>query len=75
MEFCPPAGGSQPGSVGSWDARSGRWSIQVYDGADNVWTVAVEAEAAARVGRLDALRAAIDRLQRKQLGRKSVISG
>ncbi len=71
----PSGWGIQPGASGRWDPKAGRWSLEVYDGADNVWTIAVEAGAAARVGRLDALRAAIDRLQRKQLGRKSVISG
>jgi hypothetical protein len=71
----PSGWGIRPGSSGRWDPKAGRWSIEVYDGADNVWTIAVESSVAGRMGRLEALRAAIERLQRKQLGRKSVISG
>jgi hypothetical protein len=62
-----------PGSEGRVDPRTGRWSIDVYDGADNTWTI--EVEPAAGAARLEALRAAIDRVQRKGLGRKSVWIG
>lgn len=72
----PPSGwGIQGFSAGRWNAKSGRWAIDVYDGADNVWTVEVGAREAGRAGRLEALRDSIDRIQRKSLGRKSFLTG
>lgn len=72
--YLPSGWGIAPGG-GRWDPRSGRFSVQVYDGADNTWEIAVDAEKAGKAGRLEALRAAIDRVQRKGLGRKSVMLG
>jgi hypothetical protein len=71
--FLPSGWGIPPGTLGQVDPRTGRWSIDVYDGADNTWRI--EVDPAAGTGRLDALRAAIDRVQRKGLGRKSVLLG
>jgi hypothetical protein len=73
--YLPSGWGIVPGVAGAWDADARRWAVAVYDGADTTWTVAVEADAAAALGRLEALKAAIDRLTRKALGRKSVITG
>ncbi|KAB2967187.1 MAG: hypothetical protein F9K18_04575 [Thermoanaerobaculia bacterium] len=72
--FLPSGWGIVRGAAGRLDPRSGRWSIEVYDSADNVWSIHVEPDAA-RGGRLEALRAVIDRIQRKGLGRKSVLLG
>jgi hypothetical protein len=58
-----------------WDAAARRWAVDVYDGADTTWMIAVAGDEAAKQGRLEALKAAIDRLSRKSLGRKSVITG
>ncbi len=73
--FLPSGWGIQPGSAGRWDARTGRWSIEIYDGADNTWKVEVSAGEAAAQGRLDAVRGKIDTLHRKALGRKSILTG
>ena len=72
--YLPSGWGIVPGASGHWDAARGAWSIDVYDGADNTWTVTVPGEAAAK-DRLGAFNAEIARLQRKQLGRKSVLTG
>lgn len=73
--FLPSGWGIQPGSTGRWDPERGSWSIEIYDGADNTWKVGVEAGEAAAQGRLEALKAKIDALYRKALGRKSVLTG
>ena len=73
--FLPSGWVIVPGGAGKWDPRSGRFSVQVYDGADNTWEIAVETDAAGKAGRLEALRAAVDRVQRKGLGRKSELLG
>ena len=62
------------GDVGRWNAVKGTWSIEIQDGADQRWTVDVESSAAGG-DRLGALDAKIRRIERKGLGRKSVISG
>lgn len=74
VRSCLPSGwGIVPGATGNRSSSDGIWKLAVYDGADNVWTLEVRAADAA--DRLEALRASIDRIQRKGLGRKSVISG
>lgn len=73
--YLPSGWGIQGPRSGRWETKAQRWAIDVYDGADNVWTIEVTASDAAKAGRLEALRATIDRIQRKALGRKSVITG
>jgi len=73
--YLPSGWGIQGPGPGRWEAKAQRWAIDVYDGADNVWTLEVAAGEAAKAGRLEALRASIDKIQRKSLGRKSVITG
>lgn len=53
---------------GRWDARRGAWSAEVYDPADNSWTIRVTAADAGRHGRLAALKLAVDQLYREALG-------
>jgi hypothetical protein len=72
--YLPSGWGIVRGALGRREARTGRWSIDVYDGADNVWKIEVEADAAAG-RRLEALATAIDRIQRRGLGRKSILLG
>jgi hypothetical protein len=57
---------------GTWDAKEKTWKIKVVDGADAAHTVAVDADAVGSVGRLEALRKAIDRTYRKSLGKKGI---
>lgn len=71
--YLPSGWGIPPGTQGQVDARTGRWSLDVYDGADNTWRIEVDARSGA--DRLEALRAAIDQVQRKGLGRKSMWIG
>lgn len=71
----PSGWGIVPGAAGRWDAGAGSWSIDLFDGADQVWKIEVDAADAGKAGRLEALDAVIRKLERKALGRKSVISG
>jgi hypothetical protein len=73
--YLPSGWGIVPDGAGRWDAGAARWAVDVYDGADTTWTIAVAGADAAKQGRLEALKAAIDRLTRKSLGRKSVLTG
>jgi hypothetical protein len=51
-----------------FDERRGVWSAPVVDGAEQEWELVVKADDAARLGRLPALRRAMDRLYREALG-------
>jgi hypothetical protein len=74
VRSCLPTGwGIRPGSTGRWDARARRWSIEVYDGADNIWKIEVDGAKAVGDHRLPALREAVDRPYRRGLGRKSMM--
>lgn len=52
-----------------WDAKSRTWKIKVFDDVDFDWEVAVHAREVEKLGRLEALRQAIDRTQRQRLGK------
>ena len=71
----PSGWGIVGGSPGRWDAKEERWTLELRDGADNVWTVTVGADDVAKSDRIGALAAKIRQLERKALGRKSIISG
>jgi hypothetical protein len=73
--YLPSGWGIVPGASGRWIPKQGLWTIEVYDGADNTWRLEVPNPSAAKDGRLPALRAAVVRLERRALGRKSVLSG
>ncbi|HSM13455.1 MAG TPA: hypothetical protein VLA66_05250 [Thermoanaerobaculia bacterium] len=73
--YLPSGWGILSPDSGSWDAARQRWTVEIYDGADNGWTVEVAAGDAQRDGRMEALKASIDRIWRKSLGRKSVLTG
>jgi len=69
-----PGGWVLPDSeLGAWDAKQKAWKIQVIDGADANHTVEVGADSAGSVGRLEALRKAIDSTYRKSLGKKGIL--
>ena len=69
-----PGGWVLPDSeFGTWDAKEKTWKIKVFDGADADHTIAVEAGAAGSVGRMEALRKAIDSTYRKSLGKKGIL--
>lgn len=57
-----------PAATGKWDAERGVFSIRVLDGAQMDWPLEVSARAAAEHGRAEALRRAVDVLNRERLG-------
>lgn len=64
-----PTGWSLIGdSQGSWDAKKKIWRATVLDNVDFDYPVEVEAGEASKLGRLEALRQAFDRLYRERLG-------
>ena len=63
-----PSGWSLSPDGGRWDDKKGAWSIQVFDVADQDWQVAVKAADAEKLGRLEALKRAMDRVYREGLG-------
>lgn len=66
--YLPSGWSLPPGADGEWDARRSVWRTAVFDGADQEWTLQVRAVQAARRGRLEALRDAMDVLYREGLG-------
>ncbi len=71
----PSGWGIVAGSATRWDPKAATWSVDLYDGAANSWTVTVTAAEIAKSGRPAALAARVRQLELKALGRKSVISG
>jgi hypothetical protein len=52
----------------AWDPKKKVWRATVIDNVDFEWPLEVEAGEVAELGRLEALRRAIDRLYRERLG-------
>ncbi|KAB2964596.1 MAG: hypothetical protein F9K16_03950 [Thermoanaerobaculia bacterium] len=73
--YLPSGWGLVEGRTGTWNPSRSSWIFEAYDGADNTWEIVVDAGAATKEGRFEALKAAITRVQRKGLGRKSVLLG
>jgi hypothetical protein len=64
-----PSGWSLLGDpAGSWDPKKRTWSATVVDNVDFDWPVVVGAGEATSMGRLEALRRAMDRVYRERLG-------
>ena len=61
-----PSGWSLEAEEGEYLAAKGRWQIDVQDVSELVSTLAVDRSEAEKLGRIPALRAAIDRLYRKR---------
>jgi hypothetical protein len=55
-------------SPGTWDAGKETWTARVLDNVDFDWPVAVKAAEAARLGRIEALKRAMDKVYRERLG-------
>jgi hypothetical protein len=53
---------------GAWDPKKKVWRATVLDNVDFDWPVEVKAGEVSRIGRMEALRQAIDRLYRERLG-------
>lgn len=56
------------GGHGRWDPKARAWRLSVVDNVEFDWPVEVEADEAAELGRLEALRRAMDRVYRERLG-------
>jgi hypothetical protein len=64
-----PTGWSLIGDTqGAWDAKKKTWRTTVLDNVDFDYPVEVGAGEASKLGRLEALRQAFDRLYRERLG-------
>jgi hypothetical protein len=53
---------------GNWDAKKQSWRATIIDNVDFDYPVIVPAGDAAKLGRLEALRRAMDRVYRERLG-------
>jgi hypothetical protein len=53
---------------GSWDAKKKVWRATVLDNVDFDWPVEVKPGEASKLGRMEALRQAMDRVFRERLG-------
>jgi len=63
-----PSGWSLIDEAGRWDPKRATWTIRVLDVADQDWPVAVKAADAEKLGRMAALKLAMDRVYREGLG-------
>ncbi len=64
-----PSGWNLTGDpAGGWDGKKGVWRAMVLDNVDFDWPVVVDAGQAASLGRIEALRQAMDRVYRERLG-------
>jgi hypothetical protein len=53
---------------GAWDSKKKVWRATVIDNVDFDWPVEIDAGEVGKLGRLEALRQAFDRLYRERLG-------
>ena len=65
--YLPSGWGIRPNGAGAWDAAKSTYQIEVYDWTDNLWPLKVTGKEAAAHGRLEALKASVDKLYRKAL--------
>ncbi len=59
-----PSGWNLLAGEGAWRAEEGTWTIAVQDIAEQEWPLEVSARDAESLGRIPALKSAIDRLYR-----------
>ncbi|HKH45345.1 MAG TPA: hypothetical protein VKM72_11825 [Thermoanaerobaculia bacterium] len=55
---------------GTWDPKKKLWRTTVIDNVDFDWPVEIKPDEASSLGRLEALRTAIDRVFRERLGKR-----
>lgn len=55
-------------TAGAWNPRQGRWEVTLRDIADVDWELHIDEKAAAKAGRIEALKSALDKLYRQALG-------
>lgn len=66
-----PSGWNLTQEEGTWDPKKRTWAFNVLDEVDFDWLVEVRAEEALELGRLQALKRAVDRTERDRLGRRT----
>lgn len=66
--YLPSGWGIGPQGTGTWNAGKSTFELEVYDPAENLWPLAVTGKSAAASGRLEALKASVDKLYRQALG-------
>ncbi len=59
---------ADPSHAGDWNPERGCWRVALRDIADVDWELCVDGKAAARSGRIEALKTALDELYRSALG-------
>ena len=68
--FLPTGWNLAESGAGIWDSKKNVWRTMVIDNVDFDWPVEVLPDAASSLGRLEALRQAIDRVFRERLGKR-----
>jgi hypothetical protein len=68
--FLPTGWNLAEDGAGAWDPKKKVWRLMVLDNVDFDWPVEVEPDEASSLGRLEALRKAIDRVFRERLGKR-----
>ncbi|HEY0514301.1 MAG TPA: hypothetical protein VGH73_20520 [Thermoanaerobaculia bacterium] len=63
-----PTGWDLIGDRQGWDAKKKAWRATVIDNVDFDWPVEVTADQVGKLGRLEALRRAMDKVYRERLG-------
>lgn len=53
---------------GAWDEKKRAWRTTLFDGLELSWPLEVTLQAVEKSSRLDALKAAVDRVYRRRLG-------
>ena len=66
--FLPTGWGLIGSQQGGWDAKKKLWRATVLDNVDFDWPVEVKPGEASKLGRMEALRQAMDRVYRERLG-------
>jgi hypothetical protein len=66
--FLPTGWNLLGSSQGTWDPKKRLWRATVIDNVDFDWPVEVKPDAAGKLGRLEALRVAMDKVYRERLG-------
>jgi hypothetical protein len=68
--FLPTGWNLAEDGAGAWDSKKKLWRTMVIDNVDFDWPVEVLPGAASSLGRMEALRQAIDRVFRERLGKR-----
>jgi hypothetical protein len=68
--FLPTGWNLTEDGPGAWDPKKKVWRTTVLDNVEFDWPVEVKTDEVSSLGRLEALRKAIDRVFRERLGRR-----